>query len=79
MIELTDLIARFIEDTRDADGVQSFVWLPDRGVMVHLDTCSDLALVSAAAEQLRAEMDETAAMLAKVCRLVQELEGDISP
>lgn len=75
MIGLGDQIAQFIEDARDADGAQSFVWLPDRGVMVHLDTCTDLALVSAAAEQLNAELDETAAMLAKVSRLEQELEN----
>lgn len=75
MIELTDRISQFIEDTRDADGAQNFVWLPDRGVMVHLDTCTDIILVAAAEEQLQAELDEAVTMLRKVRLLEQKLTG----
>lgn len=74
MNELMEQISRFIEDTRDADGAQNFVWLPDRGVMVHLETCTDMVLMSAAMRQLAAERSEVAAMLFKVRCRVKELE-----
>lgn len=55
--DLSGMINQFIEDTRDEDGAQSFVWLPHRGVMVHLDTCTDLELLDEADNWLALELD----------------------
>lgn len=65
-MEMTERIAQFIEDTRDDDGAQSFVWLPDRGVMVHLETCTSLELVNAATEWIDLEIDRLNAERQKV-------------
>ena len=56
-MNIDDRIAQFIEDTRDEDGAQSFVWLKDRGVLVSLDACTDPVLVDAADEWLALEID----------------------
>lgn len=63
---LRKAIAQFIENTRDEDGAQSFVWLADRGVMVHLDTCTSLELVNAADEWLAMELDRLNTELRRV-------------
>ena len=69
---IDDQIRAFIKATRDENGAQSFVYLPDCGVMVNLDTCTSLPLVNAALAQLTAELDEVSCQL----RLVEvRLEG----
>jgi len=68
-----DIIQKFIEDTRDEDGAQTFVYLPDRGVLVNLDTCTSLELIDAATAQLTAELDEARRQLAKAARVEERL------
>ena len=71
---LDNQIAAFIEATRDKDGAYTFVYLPDRGVLVNLDTCTDLPLLNAALDRLSAELEETFRQLAKVERVKTLLE-----
>ena len=68
-------IQEFIEATRDEDGAQTFVFLPDHGVMVNLDTCTNLPLVNAALAQLTAELDEVGCQLAKARLVEARLKG----
>ena len=72
-MEMTERIAQFIEDTRDDDGAFNFVWLPDRGVMVHLETCTSLELVNAANEWLTLELDRLNAELRRVQLLKKQM------
>lgn len=72
---MDDLIREFIEATRDEDGAQTFVYLPDRGVMVNLDTCTSIPLINAALAQLTAEKDEVSRQLAKVRLVEARLKG----
>jgi len=73
MKDLTGCISRFIEDTRDEDGAQNFVWLPERGVMIHIDTCTNLTLVNAAEERLATEIAQVNAQLKKLRLIKREL------
>lgn len=72
---IDDQIRAFIEATRDEDGAQSFVYLPDHGVMVNLDTCTSIPLVNAALAQLTAELDEVSCQLAKARLVESRLKG----
>ena len=70
-MNIDDRIAQFIEDTRDEDGAQSFVWLKGRGVLVSLDACTDPVLVDAADEWLALEIDRLNAVFRRVKRMEQ--------
>lgn len=76
MTELDNLIYQLIEATRDSSGAQCLVYLRDRGVVVNLETCTDLSLVTAAVEQLTRERDDINHEIAKLERLEQELARD---
>ena len=65
----------FIEAPRGEDGAQMFVYLPDCGVMVNLETCTSIPLVNAALAQLTAELDEVSCQLAKARLVEARLEG----
>lgn len=72
---MNELIQKFIDDTRDQDGAQTFVYLPDRGIMVNIDVCCDVALISAADERLGEELAAARAELEKARRRLAYLEG----
>ena len=74
MTELDKSIFQFTETARDQDGVQCPVYLQDRGVVVNLETCTDLGLVSAAVEQLTRELDEIGEKIDKLERMEEELQ-----
>lgn len=74
-MNIDEKIRGFIEATRDKDGACTFVYLPDRGIMVNLDTCTDLPLLNAALEHTSAELEETCRQLAKARLVEAHLEG----
>ena len=78
MTELDKSIFQFTETARDQDGVQCLVYLQDRGVVVNLETCTDLGLVSAAVEQLTRERDEINKKIAGLKRMEEEFQRKAS-
>ena len=78
MTELDKSIFQFTQTARDQDGVQCLVYLQDRGVVVNLETCTDLGLVSAAVEQLTRERDEIGEKIDKLKRMGEELQRKAS-
>ena len=78
MTELDKSIFQFTQTARDQDGVQCLVYLQDRGVVVNLETCTDLSLVSAAVEQLTRERDEIDEKIDKLKRMGEELQRKAS-
>lgn len=67
MEDLIDaLVYELIEDTRDDDGAQRWVYLKERGLIVNIETCTDLNLICAADEQLHRELDEVNCQLKKL-------------
>ena len=78
MTELDKAIFQFTETARYQDGVQCLVYLQDRGVVVNLETCTDLSLVSAAVEQLTRERDEIGEKIDKLKRMGEELQRKAS-
>ena len=74
MTDLDKSIFQFTQTARDQDGVQCLVYLRDRGIVVNLETCTDLGLVSAAVEQLTRERDEISAEIDKLERMGEELQ-----
>ena len=78
MTELDKSIFQFTQTARDQDGVQCLVYLQDRGVVVNLETCTDLSLVSTAVEQLTRELDEIGEKIDKLKRMGEELQRKAS-
>ena len=78
MTELDKSIFQFTEKARDQDGVQCLVYLQDRGVVVNLEICTDLSLVSAAVEQLTRERDEISKKIDGLKRMGEELQRKAS-
>ena len=73
--ELIDaLVCGLIEDTRDDDGAVRFVYLKERGLIVDIETCTDLDLMNAATEQLQHELDEVNRQLQKLECLKRHLQ-----
>ena len=50
------------------------MWLPDQGVIVHLETCTSLELVNAADERLALKIDRLNAELRRV-KLMEQYGG----
>ncbi len=75
MAKLDELIFQLTESARDSSGAQCLVYLRDRGVVVNLETCTNLSLVTAAVEQLTGERDDINREIAKLERMEKALQA----